>query len=43
MTDEKKKISKKGEEAKIWVNKKHNIRKVSDKLYTYYKSIGLKV
>ena len=40
---DKRKISKKGEEAKIWVNKKHNIRKVSDELYTYYKSIGLKV
>ena len=40
---DKKKVSKKGEEAKIWVNKKHNIKKVSDELYTYYKSIGLKV
>ena len=40
---DKKKIYKKGQEAKKWVEKKHNIKKVADELYRYYKSIGLKV
>ncbi len=40
---DKKRVFKKGEEAKKWVEEKHNIRKVSDELYSYYKSIGLKV
>ena len=40
---DKKEIFKKGEEAKKWVKKKHNIKKVADELYGYYKFIGLKV
>ena len=34
-------ILSKGSEGKIWVENYHNINKVGDKLYTYYKSIGL--
>ena len=34
-------ILSKGSEGKTWVENYHNINKVGDKLYTYYKSIGL--
>ena len=38
-----KKIFNAGKKAKIWVNKRHNIKEVGNKLYNYYKSIGLKI
>jgi len=31
-----------GRTGKVWVNKTHNIKSVADKLYVYYKSIGLR-
>ena len=36
-----KKIVKYGGKGKMWVKKKHDIKRVTDKLYSYYRALGI--
>jgi hypothetical protein len=41
LSQDRKKIEAKGIEARNWVVKNHDITQVSEKLYQYYKDMGL--
>ena len=41
LINNRKKINEFGQKSREWVSRYHDIKQVSKKLYTYYKSIGL--